>query len=444
MTRRLLSLLTALAIVCGAAVASVSAADSTSGWIDLLEITSVQEDGDNWFSMDGKTGTVSIPLPVEMRLCKIDLLVTNGSSDPPTSVSIVKGETQKALTVVRVNNTTTRIYGNIPTGYYKSIEINFSKSGTGSTAWQMLSCKVSSLETIDNTAQGTLKRSYTDPNPLTLPNNFSVAGDNESVIYEYLLVPVTITDWRKYDQVTLYGSISKMALNSFRASIGNKGLPYEITYMESIPTGTDSYEHFRYEYISSTETNYYGVVGTPDEFSKEEGFAAGSSDSTSVVVYGGSVLYTVTIDLTGIDRSMSGNLECFFTCIANPAIGYAFNVQNASGSVLVADTTEVSWWVRFTSFMRDLFPSKSEEGEAFEEEAENQAGQMEDLNNQLQDVTRPNIEDVETDLEDYVSSQDMQATKEGLEELMNNQLVVSTLMISLTVSLVAYILYGKR
>lgn len=360
--KRCLSLFLVVGLIVALAV-PVSAVDGNlGGWSELLEFASVQPDGSNKFWVTGTEGKFTLDVQPERRISKVDLLISYGTGALPTYIGVDYAGTLYPLTIVDLGNNICRAYGSIMYAFYDDIEFTVRKSGTSTIYYDLLSCKISTLRAIDSKANGTLRRSYGDTAPLKLPNNFMVSAEDTPAIAEYMLVPVTITDWRKFDYITIFGSISCMALNSFRASVGNKGLPYEITYMESIPTDYDGNSWFSYEYVSGTETNYYGVTGTPDEWSTEEGFASGNVEGYSVVTYGGAVLYTVTIDLTGIDRTISGDLECYFTCIRNPAIGYGFNVQDVSGTILVADTTEVSWWNRFTGFMTELFGSKEDSG----------------------------------------------------------------------------------
>lgn len=440
--RKFLACLAALTVLLSCAVPGVSAAEATGGWYEVLEETYVSG-SDNFIAINGTETTVKVDIEPYRMLAKIDMLICYGSY-LPTSVSVRYNGNYTQLNVVNLGNCICRVYGNIPYGKYEDIYIRFVKNGTAQCTYEVLSLKVSSLLVTDFQAQGKLYRSYSDPSPLTLPNNFSVAAVDSDYQYEYKLIPVRITDWQKYDTVTLFGSISTMALNSFRASIGNKGLPYTITYMESIPTSTESGGGFSYDYVSSTETNYYDAPGTPDEFSTEDGFAAGESWNTSTVVYGGSVLFTITIDLTGVDRTLSGNLECFFTCICSPWLGYSFNVQNCTGSVITADTSTVNWWTKFTTFMQNLFSPDTSDSDQFQGEAQEKVDQMEEANQALDNVTKPAIEDIEVDFSEFATDADFTAVGNVFGYMVNDDFFAMILLMSLTVALLGYVLYGKR
>lgn len=421
----------------------VSAAETTGTWIELLEETYVSPNGDNKVPFSGTETTVTIDIEPYRALSKIDMLINYGGV-LPSSVSVRYNGNYTALTVVQLGSNLCRVYGNLPYAYYEELVLTLVKSGTQYVNYEFLSVKVSPLLATDFQAQGKLYRSFSDPNPLTLPNNFSVAATGVEGTYDYRLICVLITDWRKYDSITLFGSITSMALNSFRASVGSKGLPYTISYMESIPTSLGTDGGFSYEYVSGTETNYYGTTGTPDEYGIEEGTGSGETWNTSTVSYGGAVLYTITIDLTGLDRTVTGDLDCYFTCIADPGIGYAFNVQDCTGSVITADTSTVNWWTKFTTFMQNLFSPDTSESDQFQGEAQEKADEMEEANQALDNVTKPSVDDIVIDFSDFASDDDFTAVGNVFSYMVNDSLFSTILLMSLTVALLAYVLYGKR
>lgn len=442
--KKIMSLLLVVALISAMTVPVSADEGALGGWTDLLEFTSVNPDGSNLVKISGTEGTFEIMVDPQRRVAKVDLLISYGNGALPTYIGVDYAGSLSKLTVVDLGNNIARAYGNITYAFYASLPITIRKSGTDAAYYDILSCKISTLKVVDSQAHGTLKRNFSDSSPLTLPANFQVSGNGATDTYEYKLIPVTITDWRKYDYVTLYGSISTMALNSFRASIGNKGLPYEITYMESIPTGSDGHTDDYYSYNSHTLTKYYDYeseIISDEANSYTDGTVVGSQLTYSTVVYGGAVLYTVTIDLTGVDRTLSGDLDCFFTCIASPGLGYAFNVQNASGAVLTADTTSVSWWNRFTSFMTDLFGGDTTEAEQFENEMQQNNNALSDANDQMDAVTKPAVEDVPLDPSIYLDAEGTAQAGQIVQSLLGNELVLPMASITLIVGLAAFIIF---
>ena len=344
MMKRCLSLLLVVGLIAVLAL-PVSADANISGWIELLESSSIDapgfDPGSNLFTITGTSGSFTLPVATPSRFCMIDLLVSYTVGNMIKTVNVVVDGANYSLSVVDLGDNLCRIYGKIPYVYYSELTFNITKTGSVSAYYQLLSCKASSLRTVDYNADAYLYRNINDPSPLKCPNNFTVAGKSDSINTSGLLLPLTIKDWRKYDRITIFGSFTKMALNSVRPSVGTKGLPFEITYTVSNPTGT-------YTYTSSQYDWYY-------DYNRESADGTVSGYDDAQIEYHGNLLYTITIDLSGVDRTISGDLVCYFTLVYDESVGYAANVQGVTGTVDTADTTDVSWWNRFTSFMTDLF-----------------------------------------------------------------------------------------
>lgn len=343
--KRVLSLLLVVGLIAVLAVPVSAVEGSAGGWIELLETSSVQANGLNRFTVSGTSGSFSVPVDPEARLGKIDMLISY-SGGILTSVNVNYAGSTTPLTIVDLGNNICRVFGDIAFAFYADVNFTVQKSTTGTGYYQILSCKASTLKVIDYVADAYLARHFGDPSPLKCPANFSVPYNyDEPNMNSSTLIPVTVKDWRKYDSVTLFGSLGSVALNSFRASVGNKGLPFEITYTVSNSTGSSS---TNYEW---SELKHYTYDGDSYKGSTEGQIFTNTEYSTSL-------LYTITIDLSGVDRTLSGDLACFFTLSTNAYYGYSVNVQAVSGSVTIADTSSVSWWNRFTGFMNGLFGGK--------------------------------------------------------------------------------------
>lgn len=361
MMKRCLSLFLAVALIAVLVVPVSADEGNEGGWIDLLESSSVQSNGENWFTVAGTSGTFTVPVSTETILRNVDILVWHPNADQMSSASCTNNGSTTNLTVVYLGNNISRIYGKVPNKFYEKLEITVKKSTSTTSTFQLLSCRVTPLQVTSFSVDADLRRYWSDPAPIKCPGNFTVDGTGSyGDATTNQLIRIDVNDWQKYDKITIYGSFNQMAVTSVRASIGNLGLPYEITYMQSVPTGTDAIGQSSYEYHSWTETNYYTAPDNPDEGSSEDGYGSGESTEFSTITFGGNVLYTITIDVTGIDRTQNTPLVCVFTNLQNPAYGYSVNVQNISGAITLADTSSVSWWNRFTSFMTDLFGAKDD------------------------------------------------------------------------------------
>ena len=335
MMKRCLSLLLVVGLIAVLAV-PVSADGNSDGWIELLEFTSVQANNENWFTVSGGSGSFTLPLHTEKRLLRVDMLVWHQTADYPVSAKVGN----MSLQVIRIENNLSRITGRIPTAFYEKLTVNFGVSTGSAVAWELLSCKVTPILQSEYAADAIYYQRI-DLTHYSVPSyqTFYGLGDDATVFNQFCL---QVNDWKKYDSITIVGSIQGFGLNSIRASIGNTGLPYSLSYTEAVSNGTDS-SSFLWsdvtEYIQD-ETSYEGSI------------------TGSVIGYDrfdGKVLFNLTIDLTGVDRSLSQALTVWFTGLFADNSSYIVQFVGVTGSVNTADTSDVTWWNRFTTFMTDLF-----------------------------------------------------------------------------------------
>ena len=325
----------------------VSAAEETA-WTELLEYSTVNNSGSNWFRYTSTT-TVSVPTPYSMRLTKIDLLITYPSGTAPTKVEVTYNGTYYPLEILIIDNNTARVYGSIQQNFYSDVRIRFTSSSTSVSYLEILSCRVSQIVTqeVQADAQVFVNNTY-----YPTGTSIEVPGNDVSDTASSL-IRIEVYDWMKFDTLTIWGSASTLGLNSVRATLGTSGLPFEMSYIQTLATGESADYTYRYTYTE----NYSGGGG----------YGNGYGDINTAIEYNGKILYCITIDLTGVDRSYGydGNsypLVVYLTGVYTGTYGYTFNCQYVNGSIVVPDKTEVTWWNKFTAFMQGLFdPDEGQE-----------------------------------------------------------------------------------
>lgn len=346
MMKRCLSLLLAVALIAVLAVPVSAAEGNIGGWIELLETTSLREDGSNRISMTGKSVSFDINTEVVKRLCQIDMLVWHTTADNPTSASVTAGGTKYELTVTRIDNNMSRVYGRIPNASYRSITVTFNKVSTAETILELLSCKVTPVTYATYDAQAYFYIPW-DDEYVDIPGNYVTSNGNYDLTLPAQFY-IAVEDWNKFDTITITGSVSLFGLNSIRATVGDLGLPYDLTFTQTNASETQTNgvtwnETYYYEYDQSSTSN-------GDFFADEQ------------IIYGGKVLYTLIIDLSGVDRRLDADLLIYFTGNVYHRDGYEVNVIGAVGTVNTADTSDVTWWTKFTAFMSDLFGINEDSG----------------------------------------------------------------------------------
>lgn len=80
----------------------------------------------------------------------------------------------------------------------------------------------------------------------------------------------------------------------------------------------------------------------------------------------------------------------------------------------------------------------------FQGEVTQQAGELEQMSSALESVEKPEISEVSGDLSSHVESSDVILAASPIQPLLENQYILSIFMISMTLMLGSYVLYGKK
>lgn len=423
--RKLLSLVLVCLVLCSCMTVRASAADShESGWIELLESVSISDNGTNIFRMPD-TYTLAIPTPKEMRIRKIDLLIRTPAPYPITSASCTVNTTTMELDVLRIGDNLVRIVGDIPDATYKTINIRLGRPGTTYQPFEVLSCKVTPLLVQEFVCDASVDFAGT-----TYPTgqHINILGDwPEHATYSDL-VRIDIRDWQKYDSITIWGSTDGFAINTIRANLSTTGIPFTVSFIQ--PALGSEWSDFVHD----------GDITDKNDYSEYYG-GEGIAHTTPLQ---GRYLFCITVDLTGLDRSLPDPMFVYLSGNYDGYAGFSFNCQYVNGRVVTADTAGLTWWHRFTAFMTDLFGGDEPAPDDFQDDAGEQHDELEDMNEQLESFTKPDIEDMEMEVSDIVDPGSAQGFTDALSSLTGNSLSLNMMTITLTIALVGYILYGKR
>lgn len=428
--RKFTALCMVAVLLVSSGVGLVAHAEEETAWTELLEYSTVNNSGSNWFRYSS-TATVSIPTPYSMRLTKIDMLITYPDNTAPTKVEVFYNGTYYPLEMRRIDANTSRVYGSIQNNFYSDVRIRFTRGNTATAYLEILSCRVSQLVTqeVEAQAQVVIDNTY-----YSTATNIEVPGNGVSDA-AYATIRIDISDWMKFDKLSIWGSVATLGLTSVRANVGTLSLPFEMSYVQTVATGETTDYTYRYTYTE----NYSGGGG----------YGNGYGDLNTAVEYNSKILYCITIDISALDRTYNYNgqaypMYIYLTGVYTGTYGYTFNCQYVNGSIIVSDKTEITWWNKFTKFMEGLFGKSSDKADDFADSAESQKSELDQMNEQLEAVTKPPVEDIETDIGSYIDSEDNATVAGAFQSFASNPLISTMMMITLTVALVGYILFGKR
>lgn len=402
----------ALAIAFLVAFSTVLPASAAEGnFIELLEYSTVDDSGSNMFYFT-TSRTVTLDVPMYTPLKYVDLLFTASDYTAPSSVRISYNGAYTDLTVKAVTSNIYRAYGTI-SGYYDELLIQFNASG--SQYYTLQSCKVSAVASSRISASATFNVLANDFSQTVSPGTLvEVPGESiEYVIFPYAYqVSITVTEATDFDTLYIQGAINYGSINSIRCTYGSQVLPYTINYID-VEGNVD------YKYDADGRIDY---------------------DVSSY----GKYIFGMEIDLSGIERNSNYYCMIYLGGDYSSATGVTVNISSVEGSVNFADAKEVTWWNRFTEFMTNLFGGESQDADDYASDMESQSQEMQDAVDQLDQVTKPAVDDLDVSLGQYMDTETMEPVNGVLSSIFVNELIVTMLIICLTCALASYALFGKR
>lgn len=426
---RLLVLALAAAVLFTALLpVTAQAASDDNNWYDLLEVSSLTPQGENWISFSSNSTTFTVPVQGEKRFAKIDMIFWHQTAERITAASVSVGSTTTNLTCQYLGENISRVYGSIPNAFYEEIPVTITKSTSNKVTFELLSCRASAFTTMDFPCDAEFFIRE-DGAYVPCPGEYDYGGD-DSVSTNEIQFPVIIYDWQKFDSITLTGSVLRVGLNSVRASIGQAGLDYQMTYTSTNSTGEYVIRNYRY----SADLDYGG----------EDYTITGTETGVSQTYYNGKVLYNLTIDLSGVDRSSTLPLMIYFTGVSNGQYGYRVQVVGCTGSVSLPDTSNVSWFTRITSFLSTLFGGDDSEANDYKDEMQQQGAAADDYSSTLNDMDKPDAGDIDININQYIDSDASAAFGSIMSQFFDIQMILVPIMISFMAALAAFIIFGRR
>lgn len=404
--RKLGSLLLAVVLIVVLAV-PVQATEVDSPWLEVLDVASVNNTGRNSFTFNN-TGTINLDVGFKNIVNFIDITFV-AYENLPTAVTLRRTASNTIpLTIQNVGGRLYRAYGNVGAYLLQDIELTFTSSGYSS--YELMSCKIASIEVnhypvsyTPDLAWGAGDGAETSTGGIIYANTSLEYGMN----YSYSL-SLTLNDWQKFDFVEMSLITGNASITSVSAKLGTNILPVEVSFLQSAEN-------------TDTITDYYTASMQP------------------------SVDATIFVDLRSVSRTTGYKPVITISGVYHSGVGMSIDVGTSMGFVEYTNKIGVRFWFdKAVTFFNGLFDAESQAAEDFVEDAADKGEEIDDLNQQLQDVTKPPVSDVVTDLDAYIDSYELSYVSSSFSSLAGDPLIMSMLMITLTIAFVAYILFGKR
>lgn len=413
--------------------ASASEVGSSDPLIQLLDFTTVFNTGSNSSSASGDAGTVkgyNFDLPSTGAVSYVDVVFV--CSKTPTSVKAF----QDSLTIINIHDDTYRAYGVVESAsiYSKRVSLNITYAESGSGTIDFLSLKIafgsdtfiqgycgstmnlivlSDYSEFDNI----ITNLAVEPDTLgyLTTNGYLGTNDQSDDFYSnrgYL--NISINDYQAYDYFDINLYLTVESIKSVTCVLDDATIPFTISYLDSSSSFEDFYD--------------YGD-GTYNEELRNSFFINLHLDLSNFKKSNVLPNIKISFELDSADRN-----EFYLYSI----IGYADVDQLTALDAL---------WFK----IRDLFngllgidSSSSDAAEDFDQTAESQASELDEMVSVMGSVEQPDISNVNLDLTSGIDSNILTATTSGFSTVLSNEILIRVLIMALTLGLVGFILYGKK
>lgn len=404
--KRLFSLLACVTILFSMVL---PASASGSDWVNVLDYAEANGSDNRYFSFSNSK-TLVFDLGFSTMLGSFDIIL-NYTGSKITSATL-NGD---SLTVSPLSGNVIRIYGD--TRYFTGDTLTLKLNNSGTAYCEIISFKASGLFHNRFPTTGQISVDWSPVNStgfVTMPDadtpaevfwGGATATDDVSPFTAWIYP----NRWKDYDFIDFSMFVRAQSIESITVTHDGEFVPFELSFLDTISqTWVDPNN-------SSTQFNF--------------------TDLSEVYI-------SLRIDVSGLDKNSS----------SLPRIGitgqYRDNNSNnrlalfdVIGHVSAEPENPIIHW------LKKIYSALIGEGSGADDigsTIESQAGELEGIGDALGDVIKPDIDDLDGSLDDLVSPDQVDAVGAVFAPLFQNNTILHILIMSLTLALVSYVLYGKR
>ena len=462
---------------------SVFALEGNNGWSSFLDYGYGADKG-NYLNFTSN-GMFNYQLPFTASVRSVQGLI-QGSGKTLTSVSFGRSGSTSTYpcTLIPLGNSLYKFYLTRTdlTMNSDEFQLYFTNDGSGHTVVRLLEFEFSEARSLLYAEPGWLDLYWN--NGSTQVNNTASMVNTSSPVIQYFGRDVgqdfnslgfncyfSFSDWKNYDYMQFHVRVMADFVNSVSASIGNKPLPFEISYI-NCASGTDMYGDILAEssytqgssstegsfYFTDNNRNYLDITVTvdirncdlhTDEFPKIDirGMQTTEDNQNYVqLVYAcGIVEYEPVSPLYSFLRLFVNGFSD-----SNELLAHIYDQNVIDHEAILGWFSEINLSItNFGSSIVDRLDKLLERDDTsgsddFQDDLASQATEMENIDEILDSVTKPSLDDIDTSVDDIVSNDDVSRYTGFLRAILSNSIISSLCLMSLTFAFISFVIFGKR
>lgn len=397
-----------LALICVVLVLSLAVPSyATSVWeddifFDVLSYSTPNDSGSMVCFATANKVNATFSLPEGRYIRYIDFIFQVAKNDVFSSVTVGVSATAKqyTLNVVDLGNRRYRVYGEY-SQYSPTICITVNGSPLYAVTFDAFRISYQTLDSYDETGTCEVRASGFNSVINYIPTdiiNYRIFQGTEDYEANYLTCQATCPNWRKYDFIDFLFSLDVGGINSIKVTLGDSIVPAEVSY-----------------FTSNGVNDHYAV--------------------------------SVRIDLRNVKRSSTEGLYIFISGKVNPGIDNIVSVDGIRGYIDSGDVNLLYVFLRdiITGIanLKDALNGDTASGDQFKDDSSGLITDLDGITSEMDSVDRPSMDSVDVDFTSDISDTSV-LLGSIFEEVTSISWLSRLILASVTMGLIAYILYGKE
>lgn len=371
-------------------------------FFDVLSYSTPNNSGSMVCYASNNKVVASFDLPQGRYIRYVDIIFQVATNDSFSNITIssTSTSTQKALTIVELGSNRYRAYGKFTSATTKPY-ITITGSTLYAVTFDSFRITYQSFTTYDETGTCDISAySYSNtinyvPTDTINYRSFLGASDPE---LNSLVTWTRCPNWRKYDYIDFMFSFDVTAINSVRVSIGDSIVPCEVSYLDS--DGING--HF---------------------------------------------WFSVRVDLTSVNRTSLNELMVTVSGKVNSGGSNFISVDGIRGYIDAGDVNILHVFLRNIvtelASIKTALVGDSTSGDQFKDETDVLIQDLGGISDAMNSVDRPSMDSINTDFSGEINGASALMST-VFTEVMEVPWLSRFILASLTLGLLAFILYGKE
>lgn len=455
--------------------------------INWLDYSTLNDSGSNYSNIT-TNNSFTYTLPFKERMYSSELLIKLSGNSNRISSLTVKDEDNNSysIDVLHLSNGYYRCLFDCEGNVIESLTFTFSLNTSSSTYCSVLQLRSSAFGSVYfsptfDAYLGAVEAEGTNYQQFKNVNNFTTIPGDPLVGNGGFFVTMDMADWYQYDFLDWTYAIQAYDIVSVYGYVMSDdgdilfSVPVTVNELfDNTSTGQSVYSNFSIsvdltslskEKDSVLSIIIRGAMGSDDDYAYQgeivcsgcTGYIKSDSYTNPLYFWLANIKSTISLFSQNMGirlGAIAGSIDIFLqrveslfsdltSALSTKLTDVQTNLQSTINSFKSKVTSLFDQW--FTDLFEILNPEGSEKpAEDMADKVQDQTGDLEDINNDMNDVSKPSADSIDMDLDSFVSGANLTLSTSGLSTILGNEVILQFLLMTITFAIVGYILFGKR